>query len=89
MELSAAEMIERIKTIAPLKELEPLGFPSGVISNWKARNAFPTADKLYLIAQKLNVSMEWLLTGKEPDTEAVYKDKYYKLQSTLKNLCVD
>lgn len=67
MDFSAAEMIERIKSKVPLKNLESVGILSGTISAWKTNNRPPRSDDLYKIADYLNVSMEWLLTGEVKD----------------------
>ncbi len=56
-------MVERIKTKISLKQLETIGIFPGTISAWKTNNRAPRSDDLYLIADYLNVSMEWLLTG--------------------------
>lgn len=72
LELSVEKLIERIKEKCALKELEPLGFRSGTISNWKANNTFPRANDLFKIAQHIGVSMEWLLTG-----EKMYMDELF------------
>lgn len=69
MEISVSDLLERIKTIVPLKELNKLGFATSTISGWKIRNVFPQSDDLYRIAKYLNVTMEWLLTGENPNTE--------------------
>lgn len=86
MEFSVSEMIERIKTLTPLKNLETIGILKGTISAWKTNNRPPRSDDLYKIAQYLNVSMEWLLTGKDTDLESVYKSKYQNLLNSLQNL---
>jgi len=39
--------------------------PKGTFSSWKSRNTIPRADEAYLIAQALNVSVEYLVTGKD------------------------
>jgi len=71
MDFSVIDLINRIKSITPLKSLEAIGLPSNVISNWKARNTIPKSDDLYKIAKLLDVSMEWLLTGETTlDTKA-------------------
>lgn len=68
MEFSAELIINRIKDLCELKELEKINISPQVISNWKSRNSIPKADDLYRIAKYLNVTMEWLLTGENPDT---------------------
>lgn len=69
MDFSSDLIIQRIKSICELKELEKLGISPQSISNWKTRNTIPKADDLYKIAKYLNVTMEWLLTGENPNTE--------------------
>ena len=65
MELNAIEVIERIKSLLSQKELNDLGFSANTVTNWKYRNTIPKSEALYKIAQKIGVSMEYLLTGKD------------------------
>ena len=65
MEITASSIIDRIKSICEIKDLENVGISAQVISNWKSRNSIPKADDLYKISKFLNVSMEYLLTGKD------------------------
>ena len=69
MEFSANLMIERIKSLISLKDLEQFDINTKKISAWKTRNSYPSSDDLYKIAKYLNVTMEWLLTGKNQNTE--------------------
>lgn len=63
------ELVERIKQVCKEKcttmaALEKeLGFGNGTIRRWNDK--IPSADKLLLIANRLNKSVDWLLTGKE------------------------
>ena len=45
----------------------------GTFSSWKNRNTIPRADEAFLIANSLNVSVEYLLTGTDQPTEASNK----------------
>lgn len=62
-------MVERIKekckqkgtTMGTLEK--ELGFGNGTIRRWDERT--PSADKVLMLANRLEVSMEWILTGKE------------------------
>jgi transcriptional regulator with XRE-family HTH domain len=45
------------------------GISKGTFSSWKSRNLIPRADDAYRIAGALQVSMEYLLTGKEGSSE--------------------
>ncbi len=62
-------LVERIKNLADnkslnIKQLEiELGFANGSIRRWDASS--PSAEKLYKLANFLNTSCEYLLTGKE------------------------
>lgn len=85
MDFSASDMIERIKSITPLKNLESVGISVGTISAWKTNNRPPRSDDLYTIAKYLNVSMEWLLTGIEPE-KIDYQLKYNQLVNAIKEL---
>jgi hypothetical protein len=40
--------------------------PKGTFSSWKNRNIIPRAGETFRIAQALKVSMEYLLTGADP-----------------------
>ena len=50
MEFSATLLINRIKTLCDLKDLQKLGISPQLVSNWKSRNSIPKADDLYKIA---------------------------------------
>jgi transcriptional regulator with XRE-family HTH domain len=41
------------------------GIHQGTISDWKIKGTNPSADKISVICEVLNVSTDWLLTGKE------------------------
>jgi len=40
--------------------------PKGTFSSWKSRNIIPRADEAICIAEALRVSVEYLLTGTDP-----------------------
>lgn len=69
-------MKERIKSlckdygISMNKLEETLGFGKGYIS--KLRNSTPNATKIKKIADYFNVSVDYLMTGNESDTEKYY-----------------
>lgn len=87
--MTVSDLLERIKSKTPLKNIESLGFSQSTIATWKSKNIFPRSDDLYKIAQYLNVSMEWLLTGKDLDLDSVYKAKYESLVNAIQNLPID
>ncbi len=41
------------------------GISQSAISEWKSKQTNPTADKIMVICNALNVSPEWLLSGSE------------------------
>ena len=49
-----------------MKEVcKDLGISQGTVSNWKKRDSTPSGDLLSKMANYFDVSMEYLLTGKE------------------------
>lgn len=86
------DLIERMKTIKQLPQIiEETGIAQSTISAWKNRNTFPKCDDLYKIACCLNVTMEWLLTGKNesdkelPENEQSLLENYRSLDATGKH----
>jgi hypothetical protein len=68
MEINGRDIVNRIASIGEIKEyVHVLHIPAQTISNWKTRNSFPKVDDLYKIAQYKHVSLEWLVTGNDPD----------------------
>lgn len=63
------QIVERIKmkckqkgtTMGTLER--EFGFGNGTIRRWDER--MPSADKMLIIAKRLDVTVEWILTGKE------------------------
>lgn len=48
------------------------GIRSGTFSDWKAGRYTPKADKMKIIADYFGVSVEYLMTGKDPNMEEGY-----------------
>jgi transcriptional regulator with XRE-family HTH domain len=44
-----------------------IGVPLKTFQGWIMRKAYPGGDEMFLIAQTLDVSVEYLMTGKELD----------------------
>ena len=66
--ISGREIVERLSQLGELKEYSMFcGIGATTISNWKIRDSVPKATELYKIAKYKNVSIEWLLTGHDPD----------------------
>ena len=64
-------IVERIKEKCKEKNTsmnaleKQLNFGNGAIRLWDSKT--PGSDKVILVAKKLDVSLDWLLTGKEPE----------------------
>lgn len=64
-------LVERIKlkckeNHTSMNALEgELGFGNGTLRRWDERT--PGADRLLILANRLNTSVDWLLTGKAPE----------------------
>ena len=64
------EQVRRIgrKTKITQKDLAQVcGVPLSTFKGWIQKNYFPTVIDGYIIAEKLGVSVEYLVTGKEND----------------------
>lgn len=85
--------IERILTIAESKNIKQadiakaIGKGTAQITNWKNRQTDPPAEYLPIIANLLNVSIEYLITGKEntPAVPTIQEDE--QLLLTYYNRC--
>jgi len=64
---------------------ESLNIPSGVLLGYFKRRSLPDAENLYKIAQGLGVTVDFLLTGDEPDIASLVKEseKIYGCKLTL------
>ncbi len=69
--------IERIiellaeRNISASKMMRDLEFSKGLFSQWKAGKQKPSVKKLQKISEYFNVSMDYLLTGKQSETDPV------------------
>ena len=67
-EICGKAIVERLNQLGELKEYTLYcGIPSSTISNWKTRNSSPKISDIVKIAQYKNVSIEWLITGHDPE----------------------
>ena len=61
------ELVETIDLLLQEKNItrkdfcKTINIPASTIATWKTRNIFPTSDVLSLIADKLEVSLDWLI----------------------------
>lgn len=63
----------QLKGVTPYKVSKETGVSQSTLSDWKRGLSTPKQDKLQKIADYFNVSLEYLMTGKEKDNE----DRYY------------
>lgn len=69
IDFSGIELVNRIDTV--LKELnvtrkafcESLNIIPGTMATWKTKNLFPPVQTLSILADELEVSLDWLITG--------------------------
>ena len=58
------------------------GIATATLTNWKQGNYEPKQDKLKKIADYFNVSLEYLMTGKDSEKESEEGKKYYFSDAT-------
>ena len=67
-DISGREIVERMSQLGELKEYTMhCDIPSSTISNWKTRNSSPKVSDIVKISKYKNVSIEWLITGHDPE----------------------
>ncbi len=76
-----AVLAEKKVTKTELAEVLKIRRPT--LSEWKKNGVIPPADIMLKIAEYLNVSVEWLVTGKEKEKDAISQEEtkvleYYK-----------
>ena len=64
------ENLRKAEGISQGKLEKELGFSNGSISKWKT--SMPTTDRLQKIADRYNVSLEYLMTGEEKEGAETY-----------------
>lgn len=69
------ESLRKSRKISQATLEKELGFSNGSVSKWK--NSTPTPDRMKKLAEYFGVSVEWLITGENPD-------RYYLNDETAK-----
>ena len=69
-----SELLEE-KGITPYKLHKDTGIATATLSDWKNGKSVPKQDKLMKIADYFGVSLEYLMTGKEPQLDYIYTDE--------------
>ena len=64
---SIFEMLCEKNGITPYKVGKETGIATSTLSDWKNGKSTPKQDKLKLIADYFGVSVDYLMTGKEPE----------------------
>lgn len=73
MEVKGSDIILRLDEILKIKNLkrmavsEAVGISVQSFTDWKKRGSIPAADTAIKIADFLGVSVEWLITGHDPE----------------------
>lgn len=84
---SGKEIVEIIDLLLQEKNLtrkdfcKSLNIPPSTIATWKTRNIFPTVEPLALIAQKLEISLDWLVCGELFDIPGDFRDLLERFNS--------
>lgn len=60
------------KGVTPYRVAKDCGFSNVTLSDWKNKGQTPKADKLVKIARYLGTTVEYLMTGEEPETSGSY-----------------
>ena len=98
MEISGIDFVKRIDMLLKeknktRKELcESLSILQGTMATWKTKDIMPPIHTIYLIAKELNVSIDWLVTGRNySEQDSGKKDNYVKslILSQLDSLRID
>ena len=63
------------KGVTPYRVCKETGLTTSTISNWKAGRYTPKHDKLKKIADYFGVSVQFLITGKEENTEEIERSR--------------
>lgn len=64
---SIYEELLRKRGVTSYQIAKDLGFSPATLSDWKHGRTIPKADKMQMIADYLGVTLEYLMTGKEPE----------------------
>ena len=57
--------------------------PRDVYNGWRRRNILPRADTAVEIAKYLNVTVEYLVTGKDQNPDIEFCNKYFQYEKLL------
>lgn len=72
------ELLQK-NNVKPSNVAKATGINPTVFSEWKKGKSIPKQDKLKKIADYFGVSVDYLMTGKEPETKAPITDEDVKV----------
>ena len=87
VEIKGKDIVFRIDSLLKQKNLkrkavaDAVGISLQPFTAWANRGSIPGADIAYHIADYLNVSLEWLLTGQEKKSEKLSSDERNMLEA--------
>ena len=73
------------KGVTPYRVAKDCGFSNVTLSDWKNKGQTPKADKLVKIARYLGTTVEYLMTGEEPEGPAFNENDYVRLDERTKS----
>ena len=77
------------KGVTAYKVGKATGIAGSTFTDWKSGRSVPKQEKLQKIADYFGVSLEYLMTGKEPQTDYLYSDEnadlLIEITKTMKN----
>lgn len=74
-----AKLLEA-RGLTPYRVYKDTGIAQSTLSDWKNGKGTPSAEKLKILAEYLNVTVDYLLTGKErPDQTAGLNTIYFSI----------
>ena len=76
------EMLLKQKNITASEVSKATGIASSTLSEWKSGKHQPSADKLRRIADFLEVTVDYLMTGKDTEKESESGTKWYFTDET-------
>jgi transcriptional regulator with XRE-family HTH domain len=65
------------------KIADALEINESTVSTWRKNRTIPRADDLVKIAKLLETSVEYLVTGEEPDSNRFYRDSLKSIQKIV------
>jgi len=63
---------------------DTLNTNESTVSTWRKNRTVPRADDMVKIAKLLETSVEYLVTGEEPDSSRLYRDALKEIQEITK-----